>query len=45
MPSAANQRPIVINSTVHDKHLATEVRAIWGKLDYRQKLLDFSQRL
>jgi HEAT repeat protein len=31
---------IVVNSTVQDKQLAAEVRAIWGKSDYRQKLLD-----
>ncbi len=31
---------IVLNSTVQDKKLAAEVRAIWGKSDHRQKLLD-----
>ena len=30
----------ILNSTVVDKKLAAEVRAIWGKADYRQKLLD-----
>ena len=31
---------IVLNSTTQDKRLAAEVRAVWGKGDYRQKLLD-----
>jgi hypothetical protein len=31
---------IVLNSTVEDKALAAEVRAIWGKVGHRQKLLD-----
>jgi hypothetical protein len=31
----------VVNSTVFDKTLAAEVRAIWGKSDHRQKLLDW----
>lgn len=31
---------IVINSTVEDQALASEVRAIWGKADSPQKLLD-----
>jgi hypothetical protein len=31
---------LVINSTAEDASLAAEVRAIWGKSDHRQKLLD-----
>jgi hypothetical protein len=31
---------VVVNSTVEDKKLAAEVRAIWGQSDHRQKLLD-----
>ena len=31
---------IVINSTVRDETLASEVRDIWGESDYQQKLLD-----
>ena len=31
---------VVVNSTVQDKKLASEVRAIWGTSDYRQELLD-----
>lgn len=31
---------VVINSTVQDRRLAAEVRAIWGNSHYRQKLLD-----
>ncbi len=31
---------VVVNSPVEDHKLAAEVRAIWGKSDYRQKLLD-----
>jgi hypothetical protein len=31
---------IVVNSTVEDKKLAAEVRAIWGSADQRRKLLD-----
>ena len=29
-----------VNSTVENKEVAAAVRAIWGKSDYRQKLLD-----
>jgi hypothetical protein len=31
---------MVVNSTSKDKAMAAEVRAIWGKSDYRRKLLD-----
>jgi hypothetical protein len=34
------QYGVVINSPVQDKELAADVRAIWGRTDYRRKLLE-----